>query len=557
MELFLRLKFILLVSTVSFLAVSTLLHFGFPPTHDGEYHIIRAWQFDKVFRDGNLYPRWQPDVNNGYGSPLMNYYYPLPYYVISFFHLFGVGFIDSFKLGIIFATLIGALFFFFWARIFWGTIGGLVSSIFYTFSPYHIAEIYVRGSAGEIWSLALFPGLLWSITKVIKETDRRHIIPASLLLALVIFSHNILAYMLISFAVIYSVALLLHLKKKMRLVKLLLFIFISGVGLASIFWIPALFEQQYVRGLLIYNVEEHFPQLYQLLVPSWGTGFSGTDLSQQMSFQIGVANLFAVIISTFVMILLIRKKKKEQIHIGVFFIGVFFVILFLMLRSSLVIWEFVPLLNYFQFPWRFLSLEILIASFLAGSIFVLWNSRVLAIILAAFVILLSMHYAIPAYYWEREDSYYFARSNFVDGTNTPGNIFNTIWMDTTLKKKSQKLEIIRGTGKIETQFVKATHYKFSIITQERVEVQVNTAYFPGWTVFVDGMKTPIMRTSQGLFVFSLERGNHSVDIEFLDTPVRMVGKIISVFSLVFILLYSVIIKTKTLFLRDLLKFVDK
>ncbi len=81
--LFIKYRFLLLVAFFALLGSFPLLHSGLFPTHDGEYHVIRFYEFDKVLRDGNLYPRWAPDLNNGYGVPLFNYVYPLPNYFSS------------------------------------------------------------------------------------------------------------------------------------------------------------------------------------------------------------------------------------------------------------------------------------------------------------------------------------------------------------------------------------------------------------------------------------------------------------------------------------------
>ncbi len=105
---------ILIVLIFSILAGWSLLKPGLPPTHDGEYHVIRFYEFDKSLRDGNLFPRWAPDLNRGFGVPLFNYVYPLPNYLASFLHLLGISFIDAFKLNMFLACLVGGLFFYFW-----------------------------------------------------------------------------------------------------------------------------------------------------------------------------------------------------------------------------------------------------------------------------------------------------------------------------------------------------------------------------------------------------------------------------------------------------------
>ena len=50
-------------------------------------------------------------------------------------------------------------------------------------------------------------------------------------------------------------------------------------------------------GLEVYDVFSNFPDLYQLLIPSWGGGFFRDDtFGNQMSVQIGLANLLVVLL---------------------------------------------------------------------------------------------------------------------------------------------------------------------------------------------------------------------------------------------------------------------
>src|SRR3972149_86558 len=240
---------IIAVIIVSIIAVLDFSNWGIAPTHDGEYHVIRFQQFYKVLSEGVLYPRWSPDFNNGFGIPLFNYVYPLPNYVASIFHALGFGFIDSLKLNMAAATLFGAIFMYLWAKKYWGEWGGIVSSVFYTFSPYHFLDIYVRGSVGEVWSLGLAPALLWSYYSYYESNRKIFLVLSSIFLALLVLAHNILALVFFGFFILYTSYLILNTKKKKILILNTLLIFFSGLGLSSPFWLPALLETKYVVGL--------------------------------------------------------------------------------------------------------------------------------------------------------------------------------------------------------------------------------------------------------------------------------------------------------------------
>lgn len=496
---------------------------GLPPTHDGEYHVVRFYEFDKTLRDGSLYPRWAPDLNNSFGVPLFNYVYPLPNYFSSFFHLFGSSFIDAFKFNMLFATIIGSIFVFLWAREFWGDVGGLISSAFFSFSPYRLLDIYIRGSVGEVWALALFPGFLWAITKYSKNRNKKYAALSSVIFALVIFSHNILSLMFFVFAIFY---VLMILEKKL-LAKYFLVMFL-GLGLASIFWVPALFEKGYVRGLDIYNYSQNFPELYQLIFPSWGSGFSNSSLNNQLSFQIGIANLLAIMVAFILML-----KKKVPRRITLFLLVTFLIVIFLMLRTSLPIWRTIPLMNYFQFPWRFLSLETLIASFLAGGLIMAWNSKIVASSLVLIVIFLGIGYAKPAYFLQRDDNYYTTRSNFIDGTNSPGNTFNTLWFINRPKQKKLISDL-----NISDLKIKSTEYQFRVTSDKSTDILISTAYFPGWNYYSDNKKESIEKTKDGLMRITVGKGTHDIKVVLENTQIRSLATLLSMISALALLLWS-------------------
>lgn len=538
-----ELLIVIFLLVISSIVVLPLFRYGLPPTHDGEYHVIRAYQFDKTLREGSFYPRWLPDLNYGYGTPLLNYYYPLPYYATSFFHFLGASFIDSFKLSMVIATLIGTVFFFLWARMFWGNGGGFISSLLYIFAPYHIVELYIRGTVGEVWALAFFPAFLWSVTKVIKERKILFVPISAIFFSLIIFSHNILALMFSPFALSYMVFMIMLSKQKLYPMCYTLYALFLGLGLSAIFWLPALAERSYVTGLQIYNIKENFPEIYQLLFPSWGTGFSGSDVNGQMSFQIGLANLGVVFLSIALLFVFYKKKDKRFGVIG-FFLSWFVITTFLLQRSSLFIWENLPLMNYFQFPWRFLALEILIASFLGGCLVSLFKGKKSIVVIGLISIIsigLSIGYINPAYYLERDDAYYITRPNFIDGTNTPGNFFNTIWFDKNIiQRKQKKIEIINGgKGMLTNINIYATKYNFDIVSDSGVEIRVNTAYFPGWEIAIDGVRKDSKKTKEGLIEFFVPQGTHNVKVQFNNTPIRILGNIISSLSVLGLLLFLI------------------
>lgn len=311
-----------------------------------------------------------------------------------------------------------------------------------------------------------------------------------------------------------------------------------GLFLSSIFWLPALLEQEYVNGLKIYNVEDNFPEIYQLIFPSWGTGFSSSSLENQMSFQIGVTNLLGVLLSFIALIIYIKKRDKKKISAIVFFLISFIVVTLLITKISQPIWRTIPFLNYFQFPWRLLSLEILITSFLAGGIF-FRQFKLLAFFMITLAFLITYNYTKPAYFHQRNDDYYISRSNFIDGTNSVGNYFNTIWFDKNLKKQKNILEI-KPEIKIISKNIGIQKYQFILFSEKKEQIILNIAYFPGWIISSNGKEENATYTVDGRIRFNVPKGKTDIEIIFLDTIIRKISVLLS--SLAFLILIITFVK---------------
>lgn len=535
MALFIKYKSFFVIGALILFSIAPLFHAGLIPTHDGEYHLIRFYEFDKILRTGNWYPRWAPDLDFSYGLPLFTFVYPLPNYVASLLHFFGTSFLDSVKLVMVIATFCGGIFMYLWTKEFWGKTGALVSTTVYLFAPYRFVDIYVRGSVGEVLALGIFPGFLWAYTKYLQTKKPIFLALSALFLALTIFSHNILGLMFFAFALCYMAFFLFTTYRTKHMVIASFFILLLSLGLSAIFWIPALTETHFVRGLQVYNIAQNFPDLFQLLFPSWGSGFFDSNLDNEMSVQIGLTNLLACIIAGIVFVKLWRKKDKNR-GIILFSLLSFIILFYFMLPFSLPLWKTIPLIHYFQFPWRLLSLVILMCAFMAGSIVYFKHAKIFAGIGIIFAVVITYAYTQPAYYMVRSDAYYISRSNFIDSTNSPGNVFNTIW-NTTRTKRPQQIFIPINNVTI-TKITKQSPTDFSATATVRSATTqiIAVSYFPGWQVTIDGQKTSVIPTKKGLISFRIPKGIHSLRINLQPTEIEYIAQNITLFSILLLLL---------------------
>ncbi len=124
-------------------------HSGYFPTHDGEWAVVRLSDMFRELRDFQIPPRYSGNLNFGYGYPLFNFTYPLPYYVGILIHLLGFGFVDSIKIIFALSAPLSAFFMFLASRKIWGNNwAGIVSSALYLYFPYRLVDLFVRGSIG-------------------------------------------------------------------------------------------------------------------------------------------------------------------------------------------------------------------------------------------------------------------------------------------------------------------------------------------------------------------------------------------------------------------------
>ena len=91
------LKKIIILFFVSLVVGWQLLRPGFYAMHD-DLQVMRLFEMNRCFENGQIPCRWAPDLGQNYGQPLFNYYSAFPYYLGEAVHLVGFSFINTVKL---------------------------------------------------------------------------------------------------------------------------------------------------------------------------------------------------------------------------------------------------------------------------------------------------------------------------------------------------------------------------------------------------------------------------------------------------------------------------
>ena len=509
---------IYLIVIFSFIALWPFFKKGYFATHDGDWMIIRLSAFHQTLSAGQFPVRFVDRLNNNFGYPVFNFLYPLPFYLAEFPKILGNDFIESIKIITVLATFGSAI------AMYWALSqkfkkeASFAGAIIYLFAPYRFVDLYVRGSFGENVAFLFIPLVLGSILKL--AGGNKLFLPIlSFAIAGLILSHNVMA--LLFLPVLFVIGLILTEKSRLNI-----FLgFLGGVTISSFYWLPALYDLNFVKfsQIKISKITDHLTTFNRLIIPSWGFGSLPQGL-ESFSPQIGLAAI-AIFISAAASRIL---ENKKNLFID-FFLILFLLSAILMLNVSAPFWNLVPLVDVIQFPWRLLSLVVFASAILAAFVIQKSNQgQIVALIIILAAVISTAVYTKPKAFVERPDSFYSTN----EGTTTVRDEYMPIWVfEKPDFRADQKIEIYQGDARIISQQIRPAKYNFTIESSSSNKVKVNTIYFPGWQVDVDGTRqTTDYRNKYGLITFELKKGRHEVIIKYGKTPVHLISEIVSLLS---------------------------
>lgn len=488
---------IFIVILFSIPAIAALFHAGFFQSDDGEWMIIRFSAFHQALRDGQFPVRFLSRLNYGYGYPVANFLYPGFMYFGEVFKLLGFGFVETIKIVFGLSMVGSAVFTYLWLSKLFGNWPSLVGSFLYLYAPYHLYDIYKRGSVGEALALCVVPFIFW-------QMERRSFFWTSLGISLLILSHNTLAVLFLPIICLYLIT------RGLAWAVYLLPAIILGLGLASFFWIPAVFDLQYVV-------------FQKTQISEWQNYFVPLSL-------VGAAPLLIIIWYSIRLRFISSRSANFMFYLS-------FVFIFLSLSISSFVWKFLPV-SFVQFPFRFLSVVILLIGFLTTFLLNGIKGKISFLLGGVFIVISfasSFFYLTPQAFFNKGDLYYATN----EGTTTVKSEYMPTWVkNLPTSRPKDKIENLNGQEKINLIQTSSKKTAFNVYLAAPRAVQVNTVYFPGWTAYVNGIAAKINYEKNGLIQLNLNRGKNNVLLSFGETPFRLTADLISAASLMLIILIS-------------------
>ena len=514
--------YLILIILLSLIALWPFFKKGFFESHDGEWMVIRFSAFHQTLVSGQFPVRFVDRLNGNFGYPVPNFLYPLPFYLAEFPKFLGFGFVDSIKTVFAISSVVSAVAMFWALSQIFKRQAAFVGALLYLFVPYRFVDLYVRGSLGENVAFAFIPLSLGCLFKI--KNGKPIFLPTlALSVAFLILSHNVIAVIFLPFFL--ALARLLIKDHFIKVISA----FLLGIMAAAFFWLPALYDLQFVRlsQIKVSEVSHHLVTLADLIVPRWGYGPRPTGIGS-FSPQAGLVSL-----AIFLGVFYLRIVGKVRSLLVDFLLLTFAVTFLLMSKISIPFWQIVPFVDTVQFPWRLLSLSVFVTSLLAANIIEnATRKTAIATLLAIAAVISTIAYVRPVNFVDRNDGFYATNED----TTTVQDEYLPLWVkEKPLQRAQNKFEAVEGQAEISPVSIRSTIYKAHISASQQSKIQINTIYFPGFEVNANGRKLPInYQNKYGLITFDLPPGEHNVIVNFTGSPVHVASEAISSIALLII-----------------------
>lgn len=560
-----QLFWVIVVAVFTIPTFYQLVRPGFFFMHD-DLQAFRVHQMFECFKDFQIPCRWVPDMGYQFGYPQFLFYPPSVYYLGAIFHLFGIAIVDSVKILFILGLVLSSLFMFLFLKSFFEgeareksftttLLPSFAGAMLYTYVPYKALEVYVRGALNEFWSLVIFPLIFWAIYQLVVKKKIKYLIFLSISIALLMLTHSLMTLIFAPLALLWCLMLLILKKEKSVIPKIILGGFL-GMGLASFFVLPLIFEGKYAHLETLqggyFDWRQHFVSLNRLFISNlWGYGSSGLNQDNNLTLSTGQIHSTVAVLGMILALIFFRRQKivaTIAIVLTIAELGV----LFLIHQKSSFIWEKMPILWWLQFPWRFLTDSIFLLSFL-GAITVFFVNLIqkkfaiiFSLIVFVSIFILYSQFFKPKDWQNISDAQKFSGSLWEKQLTI--SIFDYLPIFAKLPpnhKAPEFPEVLDGEA-VFGNIKKGSNYQTGEVeVKKTATIRLPLFDFPGMKVTTEEKVLPHRNDDcrgqeycLGLITFNLPAGQYKFKAQLEDTPIRSIGNIISLTSLAIILVVA-------------------
>lgn len=525
-----------------------LLPGGLANTADGPVHFIRSAEMVHAWQDGIWLPRWSANLGNGYGLPLFVYAPPLPYFLTAFLNSIGLPLELAFKGSWLCCALSAAYGAYCLNRSLLGRFPGAVGAAAYLYAPIVLREFFIQGNIAQLLGWTFAPWACWGILQLWQKPRFASLLVVAFAVMGTMLSHNAVS-LLLAGTIGGMSALLFLLTRRWRPLLLTGAGTLLGLALSAWFWFPALREGEYVHlsRIVASDFRPRFIPLAELIAlsPRLDTG----AINPYFPLTIGAVQVGLALLSVCLLVLGILTKAKPKrldtltLACTLFFFALAAFCAFMATRWSEPVWNVLPFVNLFEWPFRWHGFTALGLSWLcAFGIFAVglylprleaWAGTLALLLLigSALVNLYPDVLPVGTFQAGPADVVRFEVNTKQIGTTSLGE-FDPIWSNTLAglppledyKKQRPVNRLPRrlpagSQGRHEVSHVQRHEFKLNLTNP--VTLTLALLYFPGWTATLDGAPLPVRpHPETGLLDLHVDAGAHTLVLAFRETNLR-------------------------------------
>jgi hypothetical protein len=509
-----------------------------PNTHDMAQHLAIMAQFDKVLRSGTFYPRWLPDVNNGYGLAWTNFYSPAFYYSTSLVNAWVHNWINSLFIISIFSFIASGLAFYLLSRQFYGQLASAAAALFYMVLPYHTLDLYWRGALPELQGFILVPLITYFAYKAGSRGKPQDYAGLGLCQGIYYMTHFPVAYLLTYTIALYGLIWAFN-KRDWRIAFRIGLGMLLALVLSAIYWLPAVVESKYAQ--------EHFTTIfpyhnsYITLLPA--TDRFGDLVNQSFAVQ-ALALLISLAILRFAALQANQSSEREMPDSNAaasqtrYWMTLGLTTTFMVTSLSIYISKLIPKIEAVSFAMRWMVITSFFTALVAGAALdrlhksaslpthLLWAGRLALAVVVGLNLWVSTRHIIkegvaqgslypPAIHYEP--------AFIPKGATNPRELPETA--DVVVDPANTRYEIVRWEpGRRE----------LAIQAETAANLRLKTYNFYGWSARLDGQRITLTSDPDGIQSVNVPPGTHELVVAFSSTPPRTAAA--ALFSIAFLMI---------------------
>lgn len=537
-------------------------------TDDSLKHLVMSRHFIDQLAAGELYPRWLGGLNDGLGSPVMFFYGPVPDYMTALFRPLAGSDPEGWHqlcLAAALAVLASGFSAYAWLQRLGNDSAALIGAISYMATPYHLTvALYQRFAFAELWGFVWMPLVLWLVHAVL-ERRRGAGFGLAVSYALLIMTHLPTTLLFSLIPPLYALCLA-KTECRVRVSATVVGAMLLGLGMSSVYLVPALLLQPYVQLKAMESGQFYFGNNFLFYGPRFIP-----ELDALLKYQ-GVVNggSFMVLMGAYGLGKRLLPLSGERV--ARFWVLVGATAFFMVLQLSKPVWELLPMVQKVQFPWRFgtvltLSMAALLTLWLGAAGQLLSRTNVALLVIVGLVGLMEFVPIVVKEYltypdWSREPSLDWLEdqmapkgafvkgmvgaakvgsyTDFLPNGVDPGLLGDPVKSFITLRTlaSAPEVDVVKpasGMSLLQINHMTSRHLVLAVQSETPVTLQVRQFYFPGWVATVRGETTELkVRPSRpsGLIEVDVPAGRHDIDLVLKAGPAERSGRIISLISVI-------------------------